>query len=74
MTKPIPNERMRRLAQHLYDLGPRPVLEFIKEIVAGSDPVQALEAYGRLDRDVVHALGADRLEHFHVIEGGRQWR
>jgi hypothetical protein len=36
--------------------------EWACEIIGGStDPLGRLEAYGRLDPDIVHALGGDRL-------------
>lgn len=54
--------RVLALSRHLYRLGERPVFEWACEIIGGStDPLGRLEAYGRLDPDIVHALGGDRL-------------
>lgn len=54
--------RVLVLSRHLYHLGPRPLFEWACEIVGGSsDPLGRLEAYGRLDPDIVRALGGDRL-------------
>jgi hypothetical protein len=53
--------RVRHLTAHLYALGPRPLYEWACEVVGGADPLTRLEAYGRLDADAVHALGADKL-------------
>jgi hypothetical protein len=54
--------RVLALSRHLYHLGPRPLFEWACEIVGGSsDPLGRLEAYGRLDPDIVRALGGDRL-------------
>lgn len=69
--KRAPPERLGFLAQRLHDLGPRPLFEYLREIAAGRDPIDRLEAYARLDPSIVHALGADRIEPFHVIAGGR---
>jgi hypothetical protein len=53
--------RLRLLARRLHRLGERPVYEFIREILAGADPVERLEAYARLDPAIVKYLGADRM-------------
>jgi hypothetical protein len=53
--------RIRHLAGHLFCLGRRPLYEFLCEICGGADPLERLEAYGRLDPDTVRALGADKL-------------
>jgi hypothetical protein len=53
--------RIRLLAEHLYSLGPQPVWRYIQEIVSGADPVERLERYGALDRDVVRRIGADEM-------------
>lgn len=55
--------RLQNLSRHLYELGPRSVLEFVSEVAAtfGEDVVERLEAYGRLDAAALRALGADSL-------------
>ncbi len=56
--------RHDRLVRHLHQLGPKPVSEFLKELVGNDDGLQAdalflLEKYGSLDADLVRALDAD---------------
>jgi hypothetical protein len=68
----IPDARLRYLAQRLHALGERPLYEFLREIIAGADPVARLERYAALDADVVRALGGDRLAGPRVIAGGCQ--
>jgi hypothetical protein len=64
--------RLRHLAEQLHALGPRPLFEFLLEIIAGADPMTRLERYAQLDPDVVHDLGADQLPSAHrVVEGRR---
>src|SRR5262249_20539820 len=53
--------RVRHLAEHRYSLGPQPVWQYIHEIIGGADPVEQLERYGELDRDVVRQVGADEM-------------
>jgi hypothetical protein len=54
--------RVHALSRHLYQLGERPVFEWACEVIGGStDPLGRLEAYGRLDPDIVRALGGDAL-------------
>jgi hypothetical protein len=53
--------RLRYLASHLHKLGPRPTYELLAEIVQGAPALERLEAYGRLNPQTVHALGADAL-------------
>lgn len=54
--------RRARLVQHLYDLGPRPVLEFVDELARaheiGGSVDELLEVYEDLDPLIVAALGA----------------
>jgi hypothetical protein len=65
--------RLRHLAQRLHALGPRPLFHYLDEVERGYPLRGHLEAYARLDPDVVAALGA---AHFgpqvFVIEGGRR--
>jgi hypothetical protein len=69
--KPIALARLRRLADQLHALGPRPIFEYLREIIAGADPAARLERYAELDPDVVRALGGDRLPPAHRVVGGR---
>jgi hypothetical protein len=41
-----PTARLLRLAGRLHSLGPRPLAEYLAEIIAGADPVLRLEAGG----------------------------
>ena len=70
-TAPIPEARLRHLAKRLHDLGARPVFEYLREILAGRDPIARLEVYACLDPDVVSALGGDQIERFYPVAGGR---
>ncbi len=56
--------RHDRLVRHLHQLGPKPVSEFLKELVGNDDGLQAdalflLEKYAALDPAIVRALDAD---------------
>ena len=57
--------RFRRHVQHLSNLGPKPIGEFLLQLVGTSDDARIalvilLEQYQRLDADAVAALGGDR--------------
>ena len=41
--------RLRYPAEHLHGLGPRPLFEFLREIVDDADPMERLERYTELD-------------------------
>jgi hypothetical protein len=69
--KPIALARLRRLADQLHALGPRPLFEYLREIIAGADPVDRLERYAAIDPDVLRALGGDHLPPVHRVVGGR---
>ena len=58
-----PPERLRRLAQQIYDLGPRPTYELLAELEAGADPYERIERYARLHPlgSFIAAHGGDRL-------------
>lgn len=45
---------------HLHSLGPRPVLEALKEVAAGGELDTVLADYAQLDLEVVVALGGNR--------------
>jgi hypothetical protein len=58
------NVRLPILAQHLHDLGPRPVAECLLEIAGNDDGARitllaALERYSKLTPAMVAAAGAD---------------
>ena len=62
---PLSDSRYRRHVEHLSNLGPRPIGEFLLQLVGTGDDdrtalVVLLEQYQRLDADVVAALGGDR--------------
>ena len=61
MCHDIPEARLRRLAGRLHAAGPRPVLEYLREILAGADPIERLERYAELDPAIVAAVGAHKL-------------
>jgi hypothetical protein len=56
----VPDGRLRRLASLVHQLGPRPLFELFRELVAGADPLARIEAYGAIDPDILEALGGDR--------------
>jgi hypothetical protein len=64
--------RVRRLAEHLHRLGPRPLYEFLSEVIQGADALERLEVYSRLaaHADFIRAHDGDRLPTLFVIEGG----
>ena len=74
--------RRRRHVAHLCQLGDRAVDELLQEIGAERSCMTAIEMklkrYSGLDRDVIVAAGADRLEACEirdglvVVDGGRQ--
>jgi hypothetical protein len=65
--------RLQHLARRLHALGERPLFHFIDEVERGYPLREHLEAYARLDPDVVATLSGS---HFgapvFVIEGGRR--
>ena len=66
--------RLRRLAERLHSLGPRPTFELLKEIANGGDLWRRLERYAELDPEIVRTLGADELPSYARLvqrEGGR---
>ena len=61
---PLSDLRRDRLVRRLHRLGPKPVSEYLKELVGDDDGLQAdalflLEKYGALDPEIVRALDAD---------------
>jgi hypothetical protein len=59
--------------RRLHALGPRPTYELLRELSAGADLFERLEVYGRLDPEIVRALGGDKLpsDNLTVIDGRR---
>jgi hypothetical protein len=64
--RPLPNGapawRLRHLAQHLHDLGPRALYEFLRELLDRQMPdaqafVDRLERYARLPPEAMRAIG-----------------
>lgn len=53
----LTDAELRRLAQHLYDLGVRPLYHFLREVRDGKDLERHLERYGDLDPEFVRKLG-----------------
>ncbi len=56
----VASPRRQRAAEHLHDLGPRPVLEALAEVQAGADLDRVLADFERIDAETVAALGADK--------------
>ena len=62
---PLFDARFRRHVDHLCRLGPRPVGEFLLQLVGTQDDARTalvvlLERYRQLDASVVRAVGGDR--------------
>ena len=57
----IRRERLAYLARRLHRLGERPLYEFIREIIAGADPIERLEVFARIDPAIAKYLGAHRM-------------
>ena len=55
----VANPRRQRAAEHLHNLGPRPVLEALAEVEAGANLDRVLADFERIDAETVAALGAD---------------
>ena len=55
----VANPRRQRAAEHLHNLGPRPVLEALAEVEAGADLDRVLADFARLDLETVRQIGGD---------------
>ena len=53
-------QRMQCLAQHLHNLGPRALLEFLLELPDRDTVMSRLRDYARVNPDVLRALGGHR--------------
>ncbi len=56
----VASPRRQRAAEHLHNLGPRPVLEALAEVEAGADLDHVLADFAQLDLETVRQLGGDR--------------
>jgi len=70
----IPDARLRLLADRLHCLGPRPLFEFIRELLAGADITTRLEAYARIAplAPFITELNGDQARDLHILKGGRR--
>ena len=55
------SSRRQRLARHLHQCGPRPVLEALLAVEAGQRLDEVLEDFARLQPEIYQAVGADVL-------------
>ena len=65
LSGPLFDLRFRRHVEHLTRLGPRPVGEFLLQLVGTGDDdrtalIALLARYGQLDAGIVQAVGGDR--------------
>ena len=56
----VASPRRQRAAEHLHNLGPRPVLEALAEVEAGADLDRVLAAFAQLDPETVRQLDGDK--------------
>jgi hypothetical protein len=68
---PSEQARIRLLAARLHALGPRPLAEYLTEILRGADARARLERYAALDPNFIAALGGDRLLPPRIVSGDR---
>jgi len=66
--------RLRYLAAQIHRLGERPLFELFREVEAGSDLIQTLERYAKLEPliEFISDLGGHRLPPSARLVGGRQ--
>ncbi len=66
----VSSPRRQRAAEHLHNLGPRPVLEALAEVEAGAGLDRVLADFARLDPETVRQLGGDRFPPLpiHVVQ------
>lgn len=66
-----PSCQLHRAAEHLHQLGPRPVFEALKEVASGADLDQVLSSYARFTPDLIQVLGGDRFAPppLHIVVG-----
>jgi hypothetical protein len=64
--------KREREAEKLWNLGPRPLSEFLKEIDRGADVFERLAVYAALPAEFIRANDADKFPPpFFAISGGR---
>ena len=56
----VASPRRQRAAEHLHNLGPRPVLEALVEVEAGADLDRVLADFAQLDAETVRQLDGDK--------------
>ena len=56
----VASPRRQRAAEHLHNLGPRPVLEALAEVEAGAELDHVLADFERIDAEMVAGLGGDK--------------
>lgn len=69
------NIHRQRQVSHLYQAGPRPVLEALLAVTAGQSLDDVLADFARVPINIYHAIGADELpihRPLGVIRWGRQ--
>jgi hypothetical protein len=83
LSKPLPrydllrldprNVRRQRLALHLHEAGPRPVLEALLDVANGRDLDVTLEDFARVSASTFHEVGARDLpiQRVSVLKGGK---
>ncbi len=64
----VANPRRHRAAEHLHNLGPRPVLEALVEVEAGADLDRVLADFAQLEPETVSRLGGDRFPALPIYE------
>jgi hypothetical protein len=70
----MPDARLRLLADRLHRLGPRPLYEFLRELINGAELLPRLEVYARLAplAPFIAELNGDQAHDLHLINGGRR--
>jgi hypothetical protein len=62
-------DAVRQLAPRLHRLGPRPLYQFLAEVVGGSsNPLSRLEAYAALDVDTLDRFGGHDLPTLRLVK------
>jgi|SRR5664279_1923154 len=63
--------RLKRLAEALHALGPKPLFHFLNELERGADLRLNLEEYATLPGDLIRQYHGDRFAtSLHAIDGG----
>lgn len=74
MKAPFPiSPRLRRQAEAIHALGPRPLASLLAELLAGAPIEDRVEAYARLPAALIALYGGDRdRTELLALRGGRQ--